>query len=210
MKTPLTIVTAASDNHFYPLLNLCWMIARFEPAAKVVVWDLGMTTDEVKMLTDTPPFYIKDFTIRNFDFTQYPAYFNISVDAGQYAWKPVIVADTVAEFGGHVLWMDAGNFLRNPLRLVQRVLDANGIFTPATSLKIGQKTHPDTIAKLNTSALVNNSMRDACLVGINAGNPTAVSTVNAWKSAALDQTVIAPTGSSRRGGLYRREYSPGR
>jgi len=77
------------------------------PESKVVVFDLGMTdTRNVKLAKR-----FKKVEFRKFDYSKYPAYFNIKVNAGQYAWKPVIIADTMNEFKQPVIWMDAGTLI---------------------------------------------------------------------------------------------------
>ncbi len=54
----LTITTGASSNHFLPLQSLLWTIAKFEPTARVIAYDLGLTPDEHAQLRDTPPCFL--------------------------------------------------------------------------------------------------------------------------------------------------------
>ena len=49
----LTIVTGASSNHFLPLQSLLWTISKFEPTARVIVYDLGLTAEEHAELINT-------------------------------------------------------------------------------------------------------------------------------------------------------------
>src|SRR5581483_3934485 len=86
----LVIVTGASSNHFRCLKNLLHSIELFEPQSRTIIYDLGLTTDEVADLTTT------GYDVRRFGFDGYPPHVNIKVANGQYAWKPIIIAE---EFG---------------------------------------------------------------------------------------------------------------
>ena len=192
-----TIITAADASHFGPVQNLCWMLARFEPAAKVILWDLGLTADQLKTLNALPPFALKNFSVRQFDFTKYPAYFDMANNFGQYAWKPVIVADAVAEFGGMVVWLDAGNFFRTPLGGIRATLAKTGFYAPALPYTIRSLTHPDTLTAMSAEAVADEPMRDACVVGFNAAVLAAVTLAGQWKAGAMNPAVIAPAGSNK-------------
>ena len=45
-----------------------------------------------------------DMELRTFDFSKYPQHFDITLEAGQYAWKPVIVLDVLREASCPVMW----------------------------------------------------------------------------------------------------------
>lgn len=196
MSTPsIIIVTAADTSHFGPVQNLCWLLARFEPAAKVILYDLGLTAAQLKLLNEVPPFALKDFTIRTFDFSKYPDH--LALKNGNWAWKPVIIADTVTEFGDTV-WMDAGNFFyQPPVGKIKATLVKNGFYSPLIPRTIRQLTHPDTLRLLQAEAVADQRMRDACVVGINSSNTTTTTLVEKWKAAALDKAIIAPEGSNK-------------
>ena len=97
MNSQLTITTGASSNHFLPLQSLLWTIAKFEPAARVIAYDLGLTADEHAYLEHTPPFFLKQFELRTFDFEKYPPHFSIAVEAGRMAFRPTILAAIAKE-----------------------------------------------------------------------------------------------------------------
>jgi uncharacterized protein DUF1647 len=99
MPPDLTIVTGASSNHFLPLQSLLWTIAKFEPTARVIAYDLGLTRDEHAYLAHTPPFYLPNWELRTFDFEKYPGHFAIEVEAGRMAFRPTILAAIAHEFG---------------------------------------------------------------------------------------------------------------
>lgn len=45
-----------------------------------------------------------DMELRTFDFSKYPRYFDITLEAGQYAWKPIIVLEVLREASCPVMW----------------------------------------------------------------------------------------------------------
>jgi hypothetical protein len=49
--------------------------------------------------------------IRTFDFSRRPAWVDVTVNRGEYAWKPLIVEEIVRDYGGLVFWMDAGDII---------------------------------------------------------------------------------------------------
>jgi hypothetical protein len=189
---PFTIVTGATSNHFKCLLNLLSSIDVFEPYAKVVVYNLGLTLSEVQQLS------AKRIECRKFEFDFYPAYVNIRVNRGEYAWKPIIVADALREFGGMVLWLDAGDLIHAPLHKGRDVLSAQGIYTPQSPGTLRQWTHPQTLERLKVSAaLLNKRNRNGAIVGFASFKPGMTEMANRWKQCALDKDCIAPPGSSR-------------
>ena len=56
----------------------------------------------------------------------------MTVGAGEYAWKPVIVEKVAEEFGGLVLWLDAGVIPLVDLAAAFRVTQRHGAYTPTS------------------------------------------------------------------------------
>ncbi len=77
---PFTIVTGASQNHAAPLLRFLRSIQKHEPGTEVIVYDLGLDDDICRRIE-------AHFPLRRFDFERYPAFFDISTNAGEFAWK---------------------------------------------------------------------------------------------------------------------------
>ena len=76
--------------------------------------------------------YIQDkykdnnFHFKIFDYSKYPSWFNINIEAGQYAWKPVIIYDTFLEFQNEIIiWMDAGNLIHDNLDKLEDFIKKN-------------------------------------------------------------------------------------
>jgi hypothetical protein len=120
----LVIVTGADSSHFKSLCHFLSSLFTHEPGINVIVFDLGLMESERLHLDDTFP----RAELRLFNYQQYPDYFNIKVNAGEYAWKPVILCDTLDEFKCCVCWMDAGNLVTEPLFWLRMITITVGIY----------------------------------------------------------------------------------
>ena len=190
----LNIVTGADTTHAMSLTNLLKSILRYEPNAKVTIWDLGLSVEQVDFISKLS----KSFDIRKFDFESHPKFMDIKVDAGHYAWKPIIIEDTMETKEGILIWLDAGNVLTGRLNLLKRVTISKGLFSPYTDGTIEQWTHPKTLSYMEcpSKSLGSNNCNGA-LVSVLLSNENASSVIRKWKEFSLDQNCIAPKGSNR-------------
>ena len=187
-----TITTAASRNHFNCLKNLLYTIRRFEGHARTVVYDLGLGASQRNSLIES------GLDVRVFPFSDYPAYVNIVVNRGEYAWKPIIVDEVLNEFGGSVLWLDAGNLVMGSLINFWDSISRCGVVTPTSSGKLCDWTHPGTLQFLNApQRYLELRNRTGAIVGFNAELGWPRQLCQQWKECALSKSCIAPEGSSR-------------
>src|SRR5436305_4083492 len=99
----MTIVTAASSNHFRCLENLLYTISLFEPDTRTLVYDLGLTRRERGAVRVRAA-----VSVRRFQFDGYPDWLRLSPHGGKgrrsgaYAWKAPIVHEGLADFPGPV------------------------------------------------------------------------------------------------------------
>lgn len=194
----LTIVTGASSNHFMCLQNLLWSISKHQPDARVIVYDLGLTDQEHKALNEIPPFYLGNWSVRKFDFKKHPSYFAIGPDAGRMGFRPVTVASAAHEFGGIVMWLDAGCQVRNPMHEMMALVLKRGLYCAATNKTIGQKLYPSAKAPLKvTDDLLPLPLRDAGICAFNCGDPRVLALVDKWAEVARNPAITAPHGSTR-------------
>lgn len=190
----LTIVTGASQNHYKTLVQFINSFLYFykdDTDTRLVVYNLGL--DNVNGIPTN--FNIK---VELFDFTKYPLYFNIKINAGEYAWKPVILFDTCEKYNSNVVWMDAGNIILSKLDDLVLSLEQDGIHTGVTSGKIIDWTFPKTleIMKCDNKFFDYENRNGAC-VGVNYDLNWVKRFVVDWKDCALNKDCIAPEGSSR-------------
>ena len=190
----LVIVTGADSSHFKSLRQFLASLFAYEPGIRAIAFDLGLSSAEVASLQNN----FQDLEIRRFPFEDYPEYFDIRINAGQYAWKPVIVGNLLEEFHGCVCWMDAGNVVTSPLSWLRRITSKHGLYSPWSLGCIADWTHPGTLAALEVppKMLTRPNLNGAC-VAVCYENLTARELILRWRACALDKNCIAPPGSSR-------------
>ena len=205
MSAGLIVVTAASSNHFGPLLYLLRSLRAFR--ARVECYDIGLTPAEVSALPRWD-----GFLYHKFDGAAHPPHMNVAINAGEYAWKPVIVADVVdrVRAAGHtddVLWADAGTYFDTLEPMADRIRASRGLWLRRSSGTMGQWTHPLMFAYLGADAAEYREQpnADATLVGFATGSGSAEArdsvyrdVVQPWTACAIARDCIAPEGSSRR------------
>lgn len=200
----LTVVTAASSNHFGALRQMLESLRRLD--ARVECYDIGLTPAELGALPQWDR-----VVYRRFDYDAYPSYMNVSVNAGEYAWKPVIVADVVerARLEGppsDVLWADAGCFFQALQPIAARITESGGLWVRSSAGTMREWTHPLMFEylKVDPTQYADKPNADATLIGFAIGSAPASSReavyrdiVLPWKACAMDKDCIAPRGSSR-------------
>ena len=190
---PLTIVTGADSSHANSLFQFLRSVQKFEPSSKVVVYDLGLQETLIKLRQEFP-----NYTIKTFDFTQYPPHFNIKVNAGEYAWKPLIIQKILHETQGAICWMDSGNLLKGRLKTIRSILINHGVYSPASSGTLEDWTHATMLANYQVpKSLYTNTNRNGACIALNYTSPVAIEIARKWANCALDKECIAPCGSSR-------------
>jgi hypothetical protein len=191
------IVTGANHNHFESLKQFIASAIRHEPFSKIIVFDLGLTFSqliELNELTDTNPLV----EIRKFLFKNYPPHLNIDVNAGEYAWKPVIIGETCSQSDEFVLWCDSGNIIDRRLSWIRRIVQRDGIYCPYSSGTVMDWTHPGMLSFLGIDEKHRRRQNlNAAVICFNPREPDISKLLVDWESCALDVNCISPKGSSR-------------
>ena len=204
MSANLIVVTAASSNHFGALRQMLHSLRRLD--ARVECYDLGLTGDEASALPQWDGFFY-----HRFDYEKYPPHLNVAVNAGEYAWKPVIVAEVIdraraAQDARDVLWADAGCFFHELQPIADRIAHSGGLWLRRSTGTMRQWTHPlmFEFLRADPSAYGPRPNADATLVGFAvgsarppAGDGVYRDVVLPWKACAMEKGCIAPRGSSR-------------
>jgi hypothetical protein len=199
------VATAASSNHAGPLRFLLESLRRLD--ARVECYDLGLTDDEVGALPRWG-----GLSFHRFNYAAYPPHLDVSVNAGEYAWKPAIVADVVDRVRASgvpddVLWSDAGSYFEALEPIALRIRASRGLWVRRSSGTMRDWTHPLMFDFLKTDAAryFERPNADATLIGFATGHPSADvrervyrDVVVPWKACALAKDCIAPPGSSRK------------
>ena len=191
----IIIVTGCDSSHFLAQLNMLASVEEHEPAALVSFWDLGLTQEERAELTLRFP----RVPVRPFPYDDFPDYFRITVSAGQYAWKPVIVETEAATADSRILiWMDAGNIVDRPLAWIRRFAQADAFYSPNSGAPIHRWTHPETLRVLKApSHVLGRQSVTGGLAAFDTARPESRQLIADWSACAQDTGCIAPEGSDR-------------
>jgi hypothetical protein len=191
----LYVLTGADHTHGEPLIRFLMSMMEHEPQVRTIVYDLGLTEHQRTVAA----LLVGRGDLRRFDFTAHPAYFDISVNAGEYAWKPAIIADEIALRQAPALWMDAGNLLAGSLDVVRQKLSVNGFYCPSSGFSAQPWTHPGMLSYFGFSQDWGADIMQlsGATVAFDPKFPKALALATAWSRLAGVQEVIAPPGSDR-------------
>jgi hypothetical protein len=196
------IVTGASQNHFKSLKQFLTTVNNI--TQDCFVWDLGLDQQSVIELKTL----FNNFSYRKFDYSKYPDYYNINVNAGEYAWKPAVIKETMDELlqqeisnSKILFWCDAGNMLNSDsIKLLEDIVIVNKLYSPTSNLTIKILTHPKTLDyfSINTeNPILNNENRNAAQIGFLISDKEIQEFVNQFFECARQKACIAPEGSNR-------------
>jgi hypothetical protein len=166
------------------------------------VYDLGLDTQSMLVLKH------RNIRYRLFDYNKYPDYFQINVNAGEYAWKPIIIQKTMNEIlETHtnspkiLLWCDAGDLMRDKsLQNLKSHILRNKIYSPDSEGCIPHYMHPKTLdwfSKQHAYPLLGLSNRNGAILGFYIDDPSVQEWIQKFYDCALEKECIAPEGSSR-------------
>jgi hypothetical protein len=190
----LVVVTAADSSHALSLDRFLSSLRDQHDPFTVLVYDLGLEPAEHKQLAEKYP----QSQLRMFDYSSYPEYFNIKVQAGQYAWKPVILAGAAEEFREAVCWMDAGNLITSRLIWIRKILRSLGVYSPVSKGRIRDWTHPRTLEYLGVApGLLNRRNLNGACLAVDYRSDQGMQLLRRWRECALIRDCIAPLGSDR-------------
>jgi hypothetical protein len=192
----LTILTAASQNHAHSLIQLlCSIIINNVHFHDIYIYDLGLEQSTLRILHEMFP--LNNIHMRTFNYSQHPDYFNIHVNAGHYAWKPVIIQEMALELQtGILFWCDAGNKIMDTLDGLMDHMAENAIYTPISLLTVGDLTHPGTLEYMSAQPTEYNFInRNAAQVCFNLDIPYIMDFITEWADCARVKKCIAPLGS---------------
>lgn len=190
------IVTGSDSSHFNSLVNLLKSIKKHEPNTETVVYNLGLSSDEI--------YYLKknfDFEIINFEFKKYPKFIgeiDVSKKLGSFGWKPIIINKEFLKNDKNLLWLDAGCLLTKNLTLLKKYILKTGFYSPESSNSVKDWSHTTTLQNLNfPPEYLNSPNFSGGLVGIAHNEKKIKELIAKWEYFALDKETLAPEGSSR-------------
>ncbi|SDR47114.1 Protein of unknown function [Pseudovibrio sp. Tun.PSC04-5.I4] len=189
----LHFVTAVNSNFLEKLEQLISSIRRFEPTSRITTYDLGLSEEEKHKLVGLVD------SVEAFNFANYSDYFDINVNAGEYAWKAVIINRELEKSGTPICWMDSRNILTGRQNVIRRSLGARGYYFTGSNGNIEKWTHPSMIEYLGLDLAVIGQKRNinACALAFDPNCDPARSLVREWAQLSQVKNCIAPEGSSR-------------
>lgn len=197
----MILITGANQNYSDAL---CGFVEAFQAAyphpgsIRLILWDLGLAVETRSRLEQQ--FSRPDISWRRFDFSRYPDFVNIQLEAGQYAWKPALIWETAQEFpGANLVWMDSANRILKPLDRLEATLEKGGIYSPMSSGTIKRWTHPRTLELLGVGRRLDMlDCRNGACIGLALGKEWPRKLLEEWRTACLQKEIIAPPGSNRK------------
>ena len=201
----LLIVSASDSTHFKSLIQFIESVQYYENSSQLVIYDLGLTKDETDIIRLNYP----SVSLRIFDYSKYPWYFNIKIEAGRFAWKPVIISDVLHEFKCSTIWFDAGCKLTQPLYRIRNIIKEHGFYSPVVLPgAIKDWAHPQFIKFLNANEeIINKASFNGAMVAFNYNHATAMKLIEKWKVCALEEKCTAPEGSSKKNNRFQTIFS---
>ena len=191
---PYTLITAASENHFKSLCQFLDSVQIHSLFTEVYVYDLGLSEQSI--------FHLCNYTIiyKKFNYSNYPSFFDIRIENGQYAWKPVLLWEVAQEVKtGVLLWCDAGNILTHNSKEIYNIILMQGIFSPISSGDVRFWTHPgmQDYFCIENSPILDLPPRNGAILGFNLDHPDIMTFMKEYSILAHKKECIAPEGSSR-------------
>ena len=190
----IALATGSSSNHFEELLAHIDRVPIFFPRKILIVYDLGLSKQEVKKL-----YKISFVEYRKFNFDRYPEHVG---NLHTYAWKPMILQQLLNQYG-RVMWMDSSIILtRNISYLLERMVKLQSgflFYLPGAGHSIASATHPQMLQYLPMADL------EAMTYEMNQGGgiiifntPQILRDIFRWVLVcALHAECITPKGSKR-------------
>ena len=190
------LVTGANYTHGRSLLQLLGSIRQWEPQTRVVVYDLGLTRKQRRAVLDSD----LNGSVEAFPWNEYPGFFDINVNRGEYAWKPALIARELQKSDAPLCWMDAGNVVLLPLRDIREELAQHGFYSAPSRGTVLQWTHPLMFKALGLPpdfCADRRNLSGAC-IAFDPKHLRARALIEEWARLAEDKEMIAPPGSSRK------------
>ena len=194
----LILVSAVDDKYYKYLKKLILNIQKYKFFTKIIIYNLGMTSDQIFELNSNPKLEVRDFR-----FDDYPSFIkgrNLAHDnkLGAYAWKSVVIREVALEHNQQTIWLDSANKI-NRLFVFSKIALLNlGFFSPYSTGTIQQWTYHSVLSDLNINPKIEKKPNlNGAIIGFDVRNQKGLKLLNEWNENCLVQQYISPEGSSR-------------
>jgi len=185
-------------------------LGSYERACRIVIYDLGLTEAQNKMLsTGFQESLGENAIIKPFknELKQFPQHAQFSDRSHTNAYKAVLINDAVKTYGGFVVWLDptdaAGKqiYIKKPLDRAREQLMKKGFISVLSAGTVGSRVHSGMLEAFEVrdrEEILDLQNLDSRVIGFNANNQSTIDGIlKPWVECCLDQMCIAPPGSSR-------------
>ena len=196
-KKDTIVVSAASEEYFSYLMDLLKSISKFN-FTKIVVYDLGLTNQQVSQLQDK-----KNIELVKFNFSKFPSFVSEKQESnenkiGAYSWKAAIIKELVYKYKMQVIWLDSANLITKRFTFLRIALTSLGYFTTYSVGTVQKWTHESVIRKLNLdSKLLKKVNLNAAIIGFDYNNKLSKKLLDDWYDYCLQKDLISPENSSK-------------
>ncbi|CAI2179851.1 14606_t:CDS:1 [Funneliformis geosporum] len=173
-----------------------------EQKPRIIVYDLGIANYQKNILSllKNKGEYFDELI--EFDFKNYPKFWNIDYNRGEYAWKAGIIKEISLKYPGIIVWLDSGSLIASTffIKLENLLEQHNGFLSPKSSGKLLEWTHPGVFKYYNQSISDYKSRPyDNCNgAAIVFDTNKTQYLIDKWYECALVKNCIAPKGSNRK------------
>lgn len=194
------VVTGASSNHELSLIQFIYHCFANNEKNNIIliVWDLGFSYNFSKLFHSIIK-HNHNIIYKKFNYSQYPPYFNINKNKGEYAWKAIIINITFYMMKTTLLWLDSGCVIEKSLYKVFYDINKYQCWSVYSCGNISTWTHIGMIKYYNISSDI--TKRRTCngaLVGFKWNSKKSKETLNEWVKCSINRECIAPNGSNRK------------
>eukprot|EP00873_Tetraselmis_striata_P040183 jgi/Tetstr1/460447/TSEL_005706.t1 len=185
----LTIVTGADASFARTLAQFLMSVRRrrLHHGARIAVYDLGLGQAWRAKIAARFPFA----EILPFSFADKPAH--VAVEAGAFAWKPLVIADAAARFGGRLFWFDSATLFHGDLSEPLSVLEETGVYTLEGQSNLAQRCRSEVRDYLKADPDdLHRKIRIGGVLGFDLDAPAARDLLAKWARLALDPDAFRP------------------
>ena len=188
------IVLSAADYRYFRSLWQFLISAERHGLFKRFAWrvyDLGLHQSQIQRLR----LRFKWCEFPEFDFSLYPAH--VSLESHSYAWKPIIIADTLKTWAAPVFWFDSATILHTGLAHPLSIVRENGIWALRSKSPLNSKCDVKVLDALQVPLAVRHVQeRAAGALGFDPDHAAAVQLAIDWKRHAMVADFIVPEAAA--------------
>lgn len=196
-KEEITIITGANAPFYESLRdNLINSIWRYEPNARLIIWDLGLEKHQLAEIQQIITKFRGGVVIR-YPENILPEFY--SMQRFNYAFKSYCIFHSLPMIKTkYAMWLDAGCGIRGKLQAERNIISLYGYYSPYSGTTVGQLTYNSVLDnfldwKTKYSA---KEMLSGGVQGWDMNNNEAIALLSEWYNLGRMEDNIAPKGAN--------------